>query len=129
MERWSNCIVDIIEISFYGLSMKQKIYSLLFLIVLFAAFLRFYHISSVPVSPYWDETAIAYNAYSIATTGKDEYGKSFPLLFQSFDDYKTPGNIYLTAIAVSLFGLNEFSARFTSALAGTMTVFLAFFLV
>ena len=102
---------------------------LLGLVVLLGAFLRFYDISKMPVSLYWDETASAYNAYSIALTGKDEYGTSFPLLFRSFDDYKAPGNIYLTAIAVSIFGLNEFSARFTSALAGTLTVLLTYYLV
>ncbi len=108
---------------------KQIVFFSLGLIVLLAAFLRFYNISKVPVSLYWDEAASTYNAYSIALTGKDEYGTPFPLLFRSFDDYKASGNIYLTAIAVSIFGLNEFSARFTSALAGTITVMLTFYLV
>ncbi len=108
---------------------KKIIFFCLGLIILLAAFLRFYNISKVPVSLYWDEAASTYNAYSIALTGKDEYGTPFPLLFRSFDDYKASGNIYLTAVAVSLFGLNEFSARFTSALAGTLTVLLTFYLV
>lgn len=109
---------------------KQKIiYFLLGIIVLFAAFLRFYNVSNVPVSLYWDEAADGYNAYSIALTGKDEFGIPFPLLFKSFEDYKTPGNIYLTSFAVRIFGLNEFSVRFTSCLAGTLTVFIIFFLL
>src|SRR5450631_284244 len=99
---------------------KKRIYLLLFLIVLFGGFLRFVNISKVPVSLYWDETASTYNAYSIEKTGKDEYGKPFPLLFRSFNDYKTPANIYLTAVAIKIFGLNEFSARFTSAFLGTL---------
>ncbi|KKS86137.1 MAG: hypothetical protein UV59_C0002G0012 [Candidatus Gottesmanbacteria bacterium GW2011_GWA1_43_11] len=91
-------------------------------ILLIASVLRFYRLGTVPVSLYWDEAAIAYNAYSILTTGKDEYGTPLPLLFRSFDDYKTPGIIYLTTIPIALFGLNEFSARFTSAFIGTFTV-------
>ncbi len=110
--------------------MKNKIVLiLLFLIVSFAAFLRFYSISNVPVSLYWDEAAIGYNAYSISQTGKDEYGTFMPILFRSFDDYKTSGNIYLTSLSVLLFGLSEFAVRFPSALFGTLTVLIFYFLI
>ena len=67
------------------------------LIVLLAFVLRVYKVDSVPVSLYWDEAASTYNAYSIGQTGKDEFGTPFPLLFRSFEDYKAPGNIYITA--------------------------------
>lgn len=107
----------------------KYIYFWLVLVVLFAGLLRVYQVDSVPVSLYWDEVASTYNAYSIANTGKDEFGTSFPLLFRSFDDYKTPGNIYLTALSVSVFGLNEFSARASSVILGTLTVLVTFFLV
>ena len=93
--------------------MKTKI--LLSVIILLAASLRFIALDKIPVSPYWDEVAIGYNAYSIAHTGKDEYGKWFPLLFASYNDYKMPGEIYLSIIPISLFGLNVFSTRFISA--------------
>src|SRR3989344_1088380 len=108
---------------------KYKVFLTLFLIVLFGAFLRFYNISSVPVSLYWDEVASAYNAYSIAQSGKDEYGTSYPLLFRSFEDYKTPANIYLTSVIVKFLGLSEFTTRFTSALFGSLSVLISFFLV
>jgi len=105
--------------------------SLLFLtlITLLAAVLRISVISSYPVSLYWDETAIGYNAYSIATTGKDEYGQVLPLLFRSFDDYKMPGYIYLTALFVKVIGLSEFSVRLPSALLGVGAVITTYFLV
>lgn len=99
------------------------------LIVLLALVLRFYKLGSVPVSLYWDETAIGYNAYAITQTGADEYGTELPLVFRSFDDYKLPGYIYLTAVSVKLFGLSEFSVRLPSALLGVLTVILVFFLV
>lgn len=102
---------------------------LLAAIVLLGGVIRFYNIDKVPVSLYWDEAASTYNAYSIAYTGKDEYGTWFPVLFRSFDDYKMSGNIYVTALLVRLFGLNEFSARASSSFFGTLTILVTFFLV
>jgi len=108
---------------------RYKVYLVLAAIFLFAGFVRFYNISEVPVSLYWDEVSQVYSAYSILETGKDEYGNSFPLLFRAFEDYKTPANIYLTAISVKLFGLNEFSARFSSAFLGTLSIFFVFLFI
>lgn len=101
----------------------------LFFIVLLAGILRFYQIDKVPVSLYWDEVAQGYNAYSIAQTGRDEYGNFMPLLFRSFEDYKLPLNIYLIALSVKFMGLSEFTVRFPSATLGTLTVVITFFLV
>lgn len=98
-------------------------------IVLLACFLRFYKIDQIPVSLYWDEAAMGYNAYTIAQTGQDEYGNAFPFLFESFNDYKMPGAIYLMAVIVKIFGLSEFTVRFISALLGTLTVVCTYFLV
>jgi 4-amino-4-deoxy-L-arabinose transferase-like glycosyltransferase len=101
----------------------------LFIIVVLAGILRFYQVDKVPVSLYWDEVSQGYNAYSISQTLRDEYGKFLPILFRAYDDYKMPLNVYLTAISVGLFGLNEFAVRFPSALLGTLTVLVTFFLV
>jgi len=101
----------------------------LILIVIIAATLRFYRLGKVPTSLNADEAAIGYNAYSILKTGKDEYNRRFPLLFQSFDDYKLPIYIYFTVPGIAVFGLNDFSVRFPSALFGTLTVLLTYFLV
>ena len=87
-----------------------------------AAFLRFYKLTTVPPSLSHDEVAIAYNAYSILKTGKDEYGMPYPLLFRSFDDYKLPGMVYSTVPFVALFGRSTLSARLPSALYGTLSV-------
>jgi len=98
------------------------------LIITLAAFIRFYSLNILPVSLYWDEVAQGYNAYSILMTGKDEYGSTFPLVFRSFDDFKMPLYIYLSTIVIKFFGLNEFSTRFISATAGTLTVVFTVFL-
>lgn len=108
--------------------LKHRIILLLVLIFLLAGFLRFYKIDQIPVSLYWDEVSIAINSNFIAETGRDEYGHRLPLLFKAFNDYKSPGNIYLTVIPVKLFGLSEFSARFVSAFLGTFLVIIMFFL-
>lgn len=101
----------------------------LFIIVVIAGLLRFYQLDKVPVSLYWDEVSQGYNAYSILTTGRDEYGKFLPILFRAYDDYKMPLNIYLTALSVKAFGLDEFAVRTPSALLGTLTVLITYFLV
>lgn len=98
-------------------------------ILILAAIIRFGHISTLPVSLYWDEVSEGYNSYSILETGKDEWGSSFPILFRGYDDYKMPVYIYLSVIPIALFGLNEFSVRFISAFLGVGSVVVCFFLV
>src|ERR1035437_2054536 len=102
----------------------------LLLIVLIAGFLRFYQLGSNAPSLNWDETAWGYNAYSLGIDGRDEFGRFLPHDYlESFGDFKPPVYAYLDVIPVKLFGLNEFATRFPSALLGTLTVLLTFFLV
>lgn len=108
--------------------MKTKI--LLICIVLTAFILRFFDISGSPPSLYWDEASLGYNAYSIATSLKDEHGEFLPLArFSAFGDYKPPGYIYAASLSVGLFGLNEISVRLPSVLAGTGMVLLTYLFV
>lgn len=107
----------------------NKIILSLIAIVIIAFFLRVNNLGIVPPSPDWDEAALGYNAYSLLQTGRDEYGKFLPIVFRSFDDYKPPLYIYLTIPSVALFGLNVFAVRFPSAILGTLTVLITFFLV
>lgn len=104
--------------------MKKHLLELILLIgiILAGAYLRLDRITSIPPSLSHDETAIAYNAYSILMTGKDEYGVPFPLLFRSFDDYKLPGMVYTTVPWVKLFGLTEWAARMPSAMFGIIAI-------
>ncbi len=102
---------------------------LLILILVLAAVLRFYKLDSFPVSLYWDEAAIGYNAYSISQTGSDEYAQKTPLLFRSFDEYKLPGYIYTDAFLLKFFPLSAFWVRFPSAFFGSLSVLLIYFLV
>lgn len=100
----------------------------LIIITLLGLILRFWQLNKFPVSLNWDEASHGYNAYSILTTGKDEWGTAFPLIFRAFGDFKLPVYIYLTVVPVFLFGLNAFSARFISALAGVLAIPLIYLL-
>ncbi len=106
-----------------------KVKLLLLLIILIAAILRLWGLGTIPPSPDWDEAALGYNAYSIMQTGRDEYGKQFPIILQSFDDYKPALYAYLTMLPISLFGFTTFSVRLPSAILGILTVLAVYFLV
>lgn len=103
---------------------------LLLLIIILAAFLRFYQLGSNPPSLTWDEASWGYNAYSLGVDGKDEFGRLLPHDYlESFGDFKPPLYAYLDIIPIKIFGLNEFSTRFPSAFFGVLTVLMTFFLV
>ena len=107
-----------------------RIKTILFAIIFLAAILRFYNISNLPPSLGWDEAALGYNAYSLSIDGRDEFGRRLPLDYlESFGDFKPPMYSYLALIPIKLFGLNEFGVRFPSALFGTISVLLTFFVV
>jgi hypothetical protein len=65
---------------------KQKFFfgCMLFLIFLLGIFLRVFQIDTLRLTQ--DEMSIGYNAFSIAETGKDEWGRAYPLAFQAFGD-------------------------------------------
>lgn len=107
--------------------MKRSIVTTLIVIFLIGTCLRFIELGRVPGSLNWDEVSWGYNAYSIATTGKDEYGSFMPLSFKAFGDFKQPVYVYLTSLPTLLFGLNAFATRFPSALLGSLSVFSVFF--
>ena len=102
---------------------------ILVIIVLFAAGLRFVKIAQIPPSLNWDEVSHGYNAYSILKSGRDEWDKSFPIIFKAYGDYKLPVYIYITVISEFLFGLNAFAVRLPSVLAGIGTVIFTYLFV
>lgn len=106
--------------------MKPKI--LLVLICLFFLITRLYKISEIPASVYWDEASIGYNAYSIAQTGKDEWGKVLPLHFKAFGETKLPIYIYIVSLSIKIFGLNEFAIRLPVVIFSLITVIVIFLL-
>jgi 4-amino-4-deoxy-L-arabinose transferase-like glycosyltransferase len=79
---------------------------------------------SNPPGYHRDEAALSYNAYSIATTGRDEDGAVMPLFFRSYGDYKSPLYPYMLAGIFKLTGPHKEIARGFSAVLGALTVLL-----
>ena len=111
------------------MSKKFLLVFIFILIIAIAAFLRLYRIADIPPGVNRDEASIGYTAYSLLKTGKDEYGRTFSISFQSFGDWKLPLYIYTVVPFVSIFGLSEFAVRLPSAFFGILSVFLTFYLV
>lgn len=107
----------------------KKINLVFFLIVVLAAFLRFYSLGNVPPSASLDEASIGWNAYSIMQTGKDEYGSSFPILLRAYDDYRPATYVYFVIPFVKVFGLNVLSVRLPSVILSVLTVLSAYYIV
>lgn len=105
-----------------------KIIITICLLTSIGGFLRFYSFINNPPSLNIDEVAYGYSAYSVLKTGRDENNVFMPLAFRSTGDFKSPVLTYSLVPLISLFGLNEFSVRFTTALAGTFSI-PAFFLL
>jgi len=98
----------------------------LIIILAISIFLRFYKLGSVPNGLYVDEAVTGYNAYSILETGKDEYGKAYPIAFRFFGSYSPPLYVYLTSPVINFLGLNVFATRFVSATFGVLGTLLTF---
>src|SRR3989344_1954701 len=101
----------------------------LFIIIVLAFFLRFFLLSVIPVGFNPDEASFVYDAYSILKTGKDQWGHSWPLVLESFGDFKSPLYTYLTIPSVALFDLTKFAVRFPNALLGTAAIYITYLLV
>src|ERR1051326_2137570 len=68
-----------------------------------------------------DEAPVAYNAHTIAETGRDEHGEPWPLYFRAFSDYKNPVYVYLLAAVFGVTGPSITAARLLSAALGALT--------
>lgn len=104
----------------------MKILGVFFLICLFFLATRLLFLSQVPASLYWDEASIGYNAYSLTLDFKDEWGKTLPIHFRSFGEFKLPVYIYSVGILVKLFGLNEWTIRLPAVLYSLTTIITIF---
>lgn len=96
-------------------------------IICILGFLTFsYKLGEIPNGIYLDEATTGYNAFSILKTGKDEYGKEFPLAFRFFGSYSPPLYTYLTVIPISIYSVNEFSVRITSVICAVLMIIIIY---
>src|SRR5258708_6064521 len=98
-------------------------------IVILGFGLRSLGLGSHPAGFTPDEASFGYDAYSILKTGKDQWGKTLPLVFKSFGDDKLPTYTYLTVPSVAIFGLNEFAVRLPNVVLGTLSIAVLYLLV
>ncbi len=103
--------------------MKNKLSLFLFCsILVLAASIRLFRLDTL-ISPYWEEVALGYDAYSISETGKDHHGNSFPLVaFESFGDWKPSAYFYAIVPFIKILDLGVMAVRLPSALAGIAIV-------
>lgn len=95
-----------------------------FLILVFILnfFIRFYNLGFSPAYINWDEASLGINAKCLGTNLRDDYGNFMPVNLRSLDDYKPGLYAYISILPVKLFGLNQFSIRFISAVAGLIAL-------
>ena len=105
---------------------KIKKYWILIAILIIVAFFRLWKLGTIPPGLTPDEAALGYNAYSILKTGKDEFGKTLPIIFKSFGDYKPGLYVYLDVPFVASLGLNEVSTRLPSVFTGIISIYLIY---
>lgn len=110
--------------------MKNKISLIIFFtILIIAATIRLFKLDTL-VTPYWEEAALGYDAYSISETGKDHHGNPLPIVaFESFGDWKPAGYFYATVPFIKVLGLSVLATRLPSALAGLSIVIGVFVLL
>jgi|SRR3989344_3580109 len=107
--------------------MKLKIFLLIIISLGFA--LRVWEIGTLPIGFTPDEASFGYDAYSLLKTGKDQWGHSWPLVLESFGDYKMPLYSYIAMPFVWIFGLNKFAVRLPNAILGTLAIYIIYLLV
>lgn len=111
------------------MSRSIKYFWILAVIIIAGLFLRLFQLGIHPINLNRDELAIGYNAYSLVKTAHDEHGAGpWPLIFQSFGDYKLPGLIYASYWPIKWFGLNALNVRLPNAVIGSSLIIIVYFL-
>jgi len=110
------------------MNLKSRFQSSAFiiLVLLLASVIRLWDLSNTPISLYWDEMDVGYQAYSILNTGKDYFGNFLPLTPHSFADFRAPVFIYLTIPFIQVFDLTALGVRLPAAVAAVVSIYLIF---
>ncbi len=109
--------------------MKPK--SVLLLIIILAAVLRFLYLGTVPTGITHDEMGYIYNAYSIAKTGRNVFGELLPVFtWMTRGGFPfMPVPIYSMVPLFWVLPLTPTVARLLPAILGTFDVVLLFFII
>ena len=97
-------------------------------IVLWAAGVRLWDCDGSPRGLQIDEASNAWNAWCLLKTGKDEWGRRWPIFYtRAFDDYRSPLYLYLLLPFQAVGGMNVCTTRLPAAVGGVVTVLLVFY--
>jgi 4-amino-4-deoxy-L-arabinose transferase-like glycosyltransferase len=102
--------------------MKIRHLPIIIIILLLAAGLRLFNLSSVPPPLNVDEASNAYDAYSLLRTGRDQWGNLLPITIRAFNDYRRPASVYSAIPFIAIFNLTVFSIRAMAAFWGWWAV-------
>lgn len=94
------------------------------IVIVFAIFIRFWKLWSVPAGYNIDEIGSAYDAWNLLHSGVDRWGISFPVYFLNYGSGQSALIVYLMMLSEDIFGFNTFAIRFPSFL-GSILVLLA----
>lgn len=95
--------------------------------ILSGAIIRLSHFPHIPPGVNQDEAGSAYEAYSLALTGKDKWGNVYPAYFPSWGSGQNVLQAYLSIPFIKVFGLNIITARIVQLILGILTLPLLFF--
>ncbi len=98
----------------------------LILIIVIAAFIRIFKISTLPPALFYDEVDAGYQALIFNQNKTDYFGNKYPVHFHSFGDYRTSLHIYSIAIMQHLTNNQDLSIRLPSAIYGVLSVLVLF---
>ncbi|MGI4869723.1 MAG: hypothetical protein ACRYFX_00945 [Janthinobacterium lividum] len=100
---------------------------LLGLVLLLGLVVRVAQFPGLPPGLNQDEAASAYEAYSLAETGKDKWGNELPAYFPAWGSGQNVLLAYLTVPVIKVFGLSIASARGVMLVLGLLALPLLFY--
>jgi 4-amino-4-deoxy-L-arabinose transferase-like glycosyltransferase len=109
--------------------MKILEFFILIVIVFFGLILYTYKLDQIPSGFYIDEALPGYNAYSLLETGKDEYGKAFPVALRFYGSYNPPLYTFSVIPSIYYLGLNIFAVRLPAAIFGALSILVIYYLI
>lgn len=98
-------------------------------ILLLVIFLRFFHISTLPLGMHIDEAGLGLNAWSLANYGTDRYGNFMPVCPSNFYGEQSAFYTYFCALLVKLRGLNMNTLRLPGVIMGLLSVWFGALLI
>lgn len=103
--------------------------SMIIAVVVLGALVRLVRLGEIPPALFRDEAEKLYNAFCLATTGRDASGHAWPLFIEVFGVTTSAIYQYAALPFVRILGLGPWAARLPAATVGVLTLLVTFFWV